>query len=229
MTCARSASAALLVLLVAGCAHVAPRPPRAEEAPRRAAPGGAPPAAASPQSPRAGAPGAPGTPDPSEVMTPAELATIPDPVPDAGSAPRAAPAAPKARAAPGSQAAPDSAPAPEAAGRAPDGQAPADHSSSSPGEALEGSSGARAAGNAVWRVQIFASPDRKLADQQAMEASTRLGVPASVVYEGRLYKVRLGAFGSDDEAQALRERAVRQGWPGAFRVRTSKATNDDSK
>lgn len=43
-----------------------------------------------------------------------------------------------------------------------------------------------------------------------------------IVLEGGLYKVRLGAMTTEAEAQALRDRAVRDGFPGAFRVRTAR-------
>jgi hypothetical protein len=77
-------------------------------------------------------------------------------------------------------------------------------------------------------VQIFASPDLGLADRQAKQASARLGVPSSIEFEAPLYKVRLGEFASEEEAQALRERAVREGYPGAFRVRLTKSASNDS-
>jgi cell division septation protein DedD len=54
----------------------------------------------------------------------------------------------------------------------------------------------------------------------AREASQRLGTTYVIQYEEALYKVRLGSFASEEEAQALREKAVQGGFPGAFRVRT---------
>ncbi len=143
-------------------------------------------------------------------MTPEELASIPDPVPEAAAA------ADTARAAPGQGQAPDVAP-------------PADLPARGPGGAQEGAPGARTAGSAVWRVQIYASPDLKLADRLAKEASARLGVPASIEYDAQLYKVRLGDFATEEEAQALRARAVREGYPGAFRVRALTATSSEDK
>ena len=199
----------LLSLAALGCARSAARPPAPSRAERPAA---APEAPASRQAlPRAPAPApAPARVAPGEVMTPEELATIPDPVPEA---PTAA----------------DSAPALGTEGRAHDVPPPADHSAKSPGEALEGPSGARTAGSSVWRVQIFASPDLQLADRQAKQASARFGVPASIEFEASLYKVRLGEFASEEEAQALRERAVREGYPGAFRVRQLEPTTKDAE
>ncbi|MGE5178115.1 MAG: SPOR domain-containing protein [Bacteroidota bacterium] len=68
-------------------------------------------------------------------------------------------------------------------------------------------------------MQIHASENRDDADRVGRQAAVLLGVPYTLVHEGGLYKVRLGAFATDAEAGALRERAVRAGWPAAFRVR----------
>jgi cell division septation protein DedD len=76
-------------------------------------------------------------------------------------------------------------------------------------------------------VQIFATPTLAEADRVSKAASARLGVPGSIEFEERLYKVRLGAFATEEEAQALRERAVREGYPGAFRVRTTGNASGD--
>jgi hypothetical protein len=73
---------------------------------------------------------------------------------------------------------------------------------------------------------VFASPELAQADRVAKEASARLGAGYVIQYEDKLYKVRLGAFPSEASAQALRERAVRAGFFGAFRVRTTKAATD---
>lgn len=79
-------------------------------------------------------------------------------------------------------------------------------------------SGAERAGH-VWRVQVFAAQDLALADRKAKEAEARLGVKAHIEYETPLYKVRLGDYPSEADAQALRERAIEAGYTGAFRVR----------
>jgi hypothetical protein len=79
-------------------------------------------------------------------------------------------------------------------------------------------------GTALWRVQIFATQDRVLADRTAGEASRLLGVKARVDFEGASYKVRLGDYGSEDEAGSLRDQAVRSGYPGAFRIRCAPTT-----
>jgi len=75
-------------------------------------------------------------------------------------------------------------------------------------------------------VQVFAGPDLAQADRVAKEAARRLGVAYVIQYGEKLYKVRLGAFGSESEAQALRERAIQQGFPGAFRVRVAGEATD---
>ena len=134
--------------------------------------------------------------DPSEEITPEELATIPEPVPaSSGGTPRSTrsplPAAQTAQQV-------------DLAPLEPRAQAPAN----------------------LWRVQVFVTQDRSLADRMAKEAAQRLNVKAHVAYEASHYKVRLGDYRSEDEAQPLRERAVRAGFPGAFRIRcTPGATN----
>ena len=73
----------------------------------------------------------------------------------------------------------------------------------------------------IWRVQIFASPDRAQAERTAREASDRLGEPHVIDHEGSLYKVRLGAFSKETDAEPLKRKAVIEGYTGAFRVRTA--------
>lgn len=82
-------------------------------------------------------------------------------------------------------------------------------------------------GASVWRVQVLATPERALADRVAGEAAERLGSTARVQKEGSLYKVRLGAFATEAEAQGLRERAVEMGYPGAFRVKDGPSATDE--
>lgn len=113
----------------------------------------------------------------SEEMTPAELATIPEPVPAASAASGIS--------------------APPAPSRSP----------------------LSAPGGVLWRVQIFSTQDSGLADRIAGEAGQLLGVKAYVAREAFHYKVRLGDFGSETEAQSLRVKAVRSGYLGAFRIR----------
>jgi hypothetical protein len=206
----RAPSTAVLVaacaLAAAGCSRATTRPEPPPAASARAASAaaenaGAANAATEPR-PFAASDSLP----PSEVMTPAELAAIPDPVPQS-SAP-VPPVAVGTSSAAGTTAGSTSAPSPE-----------------SPPPPLE-TDGADAGTTEAetWRVQIFASPDLAQADRVAKEASAKLGVEYSIEFESGLYKVRLGSFGSEAAAQALRESAVGAGYPGAFRTRSNVAT-----
>ena len=77
----------------------------------------------------------------------------------------------------------------------------------------------------LWRVQIFATQDRDLADRMARAAAERLQVKAHVEFESPNYKVRLGDYASEGEARLLRDRALYSGYPGAFRVRCDPDTS----
>ncbi|HEU5310898.1 MAG TPA: SPOR domain-containing protein [Candidatus Eisenbacteria bacterium] len=70
----------------------------------------------------------------------------------------------------------------------------------------------------IWRVQVFASPDRVQAERTAREASERLREPYVIDHEGALYKVRLGGFAKESDAEPLKRKAVLEGYTGAFRV-----------
>ncbi len=136
--------------------------------------------------------------DPSEEITPGELSTIPEPVPGASR---------------GMGGIRQRAPLPMAQ------------------TAPEADSRARDAGSwrdgPLWRVQVFATQDRALADRMAEETAALLHVSAHVAYETPLYKVRLGDYGSEEAAGPLRDRAVQSGFPGAFRIRCAReATNN---
>jgi hypothetical protein len=206
-------------LLLDGCARIGP-PPEGPTGRGGAAPAAAEPAApagaageATPTGPAAtAAPAVPG--DPSEVMSPEELASIPDPVP--GAAAPAGTAAADAGASRPAGAASGGAAETTGAGGGTEPQTGADSSLDAPGG---GSGGQSPPG--VWRVQVFASNERAQADRVAREASEQLGAAYVIQREGALYKVRLGAFAREVDAQSLRERALRAGFPGAFRVRTS--------
>lgn len=141
--------------------------------------------------------------DPSEAITPRELASIPDPIP-AGD-----PAAPSRSARP-------AAGGPEIPSGAPRAAPSIDAAGANPRSAPAG--GGR---GGIWRVQVFASPDLAQANRIAKEASSRFGASAVIEFEDDLYKVRLGAFASEALAQSLRERAVQEGFPGAFRMRSA--------
>jgi SPOR domain len=133
--------------------------------------------------------------DPSEEITPEELESIPEPVP--GASHGEAPATSRSEA--------------RTAQEAPQGDSVTASHPPTPGVAL-------------WRVQIFATQDRVLADRTAGEAARLLGVKARVDFEGTSYKVRLGDYGSEGEAGSLRDQAVRSGYPGAFRIRCAPTT-----
>lgn len=186
-----------LFLLAGGCAH-------ASAAASAARPAGAPTSrpASSPASAASAAPS--GARDPSEEITPEELASIPDPVP-AGN---------------------DSSPPPVAPAKAPAG---ALEPRSAPPESIAPGPPAIAAppGEFTWRVQILATPDRALAARVAAEAAERLGTTSMIVVESGLSKVRLGGFATEGEAQILKGRAVEMGYPGAFRVKVRTRASDE--
>jgi hypothetical protein len=182
------------LLLVAGCAHAGPaaRPP--------AAPAGAL--------------------DPSEEITPEELARIPEPLPRGVSPPSAA----VPRTASSSKG--DSVATSGAPGKAPAG-ALEPRSQSPGGDATAPLAKATPTGEWTWRVQILATPDRVLAGRVAGEAAERLGTTFRIDLESGLYKVRLGGFPGEADAQVLRQRAAEMGYPGAFRVKIRTATPDE--
>lgn len=74
----------------------------------------------------------------------------------------------------------------------------------------------------IWRVQVFASPERAQAERTAREASERLGERYVIDHDGPLYKVRLGTFSKESDAEPLKRKAVLEGYTGAFRVRVAK-------
>lgn len=228
----RSSSALLLALgLIVGCAHA---PPETSSAAPTGTPSSSSQATAptrTPAAPPSQAP-APGTNasagarlDPNEEITSRELASIPDPVPGGSSdAPANAPA-PRAAAVSGtgSQALPAG-----GAGTSAAGSAAPSTGSDAPAAAGTPHPAAPSAKRSVWRVQIHASPALQEADRVAKDASVKLGTTYVLEYEGTLYKVRLGAFDTEDAAGDLRERAIRLGYAGAFRMRED-AENVPSK
>ena len=135
--------------------------------------------------------------DPSEEITPEELASIPEPLPGTSPALKGDPDRPTGSGAPAPSEGPSG--APETTG-ATESEAPP--------------------GSWIWRVQVFASDRREEAERVSREAAQTLSTAASVDRDGAIYKVRLGRFATETEAQALRERAIRAGYPGAFRIRT---------
>lgn len=71
-----------------------------------------------------------------------------------------------------------------------------------------------------YRVQLFATSDRELAEEQAAEYRQTFDESIYVVFEGILYKVRAGDCVSRDEADALRREAIGLGCEGAFIIDT---------
>jgi cell division septation protein DedD len=191
------ATALTAALVLGGCAH-APRHAGGEEPRERdhEAPAPPPRRAELPPEPVPAEPppgGAPARLDPSEQITPEELATLPDPVPRGSAAQEPAPNAPE----------PSSGTLPPGSGSRPSG----------------GDSAAPAPSEGLWSVQIHASESRAEAERLGRAAARRLGAELFIQREGSLYKVRLGAFATEAEAQGLRDRAIRAGYPGAFRTR----------
>jgi hypothetical protein len=195
--------ALLMAAAAAGCARLAASPPEPPAARRNVLPAGAgTPAVSSGATVVAGGSTAASTPslppnrDPGEEITPEELATISEPVP-------------------GSQSVPGWA----------DPGTPSERAQGSPqAQSTWPESGKRRPAS-LWRVQIFVTQDRDLADRKAKEAAERLQVKAHVEFESPNYKVRLGDYASEGEAQPLRDRALYTGYPGAFRVRCDAHTS----
>ncbi len=148
--------------------------------------------------------------DPSEEITPEELASIPEPVPPA-TARKASPPAVSS--------------VPKASPATLEPRSDSLRTDTPPAAASVAPTLPR--GPWVWRVQILATPDRALAERVAGEASERLGTLARVDTVARLHKVRLGGFATEAEAQILKWRAVEMGYPGAFRVKISVAGTDE--
>jgi hypothetical protein len=187
----------------------APSPPPAA-APagdaRAGAPGRTRDAEAGPVPGRSGAKAAPGRLDPSEEITPEELASIPDPVPT-----------------PPTRASASGAPSGANVGLKGSPVPPMDRAAPAGSETPSGpAGGASPAQDSAWywRVQVFASENAAEAERVAREAESRLGEVAAVVHEGSLYKVRLGRFATESGARPLRDRAVDAGYRGAFRTKT---------
>lgn len=196
----------VLAAAAAGCARLAasrPEPPAARRTAVTPAGTGTPAASVgttvSGGSPTVSSPPQPApTPnrDPGEEITPEELAAISEPVP-------------------GSQ----SAPGGIGTGTPPGGP---DGSPQAESTRLES---VRRQSASLWRVQIFVTQDRDIADRMAREAAERLQIKAHVQFESPNYKVRLGDYPSEGEAQLLRDRALYSGYPGAFRVRCDPDTS----
>ena len=71
-----------------------------------------------------------------------------------------------------------------------------------------------------FRVQVFASTSRGNAERVFSEARGLLGEKAYLEVVPPLYKVRMGNFLTQQEAQLLKERAIEKGYKSAFVVET---------
>ena len=75
-------------------------------------------------------------------------------------------------------------------------------------------------GGDCWQAQLVATGDRARADRVKSEAEALLGVPVEIVSRDGTHRVRAGGACLDSAAaMSLVERARRESWPEAFRVR----------
>jgi hypothetical protein len=70
-----------------------------------------------------------------------------------------------------------------------------------------------------WQAQLLATADRARADRVRSEAAALLGVEVMVVTRDGVHRVRAGGCLDGEAALRVAERARREGWPEAFRVR----------
>jgi len=84
-----------------------------------------------------------------------------------------------------------------------------------PGDSAAGDDAERAYG---FRVQLFATANRELAESRAVEYRQIFDEAVYVDFEGLLYKVAVGDCQTRDEAQALRRVAIGAGCGDAFVV-----------
>jgi hypothetical protein len=69
-----------------------------------------------------------------------------------------------------------------------------------------------------FRIQVFASADRDVAQNARAVAAERLGLPAYLDLEGGVYKVRVGDFSNRDAANAALATVRGQHYPDAWVV-----------
>ncbi len=77
-----------------------------------------------------------------------------------------------------------------------------------------------------FRVQVFATADRAIADSEAQLAGGRFGAPAYVDLDGGMYKVRVGDFvtrAEADKALAAIRRNYADAWVVATKIRVKRA------
>ncbi len=82
----------------------------------------------------------------------------------------------------------------------------------SAGSAPQAAPGAGDAGEARYRVQIFASPDADAAERVRAEIEARFGVPTSVTFQSPYYKVRAGDCPTNDACRDLQEKLRSAGY-----------------
>lgn len=80
-----------------------------------------------------------------------------------------------------------------------------------------------------YRIQIYASTAMDLAQQAAREAQGRMNEKVYVEFDAPYYKVRLGDCATSEEAQLLREQAIRVGYENAWVVRTAISADEESR
>jgi hypothetical protein len=72
-----------------------------------------------------------------------------------------------------------------------------------------------------WRVQVAAVPEADRSERLKSAAESQLSVPCVVQKEKGLYKVRTKDCQDSAAAEAIRKRAVADGFSGAFKIRDS--------
>lgn len=78
-----------------------------------------------------------------------------------------------------------------------------------------------AGGEEAISVQVLATVDRRKAEELRESLAGRLGLPARIVREQEIWKVRVGSFEDLLAAEALRRRLIGLGYDDAFLVGAS--------
>ena len=71
-----------------------------------------------------------------------------------------------------------------------------------------------------FRVQVFATQDRNMADQLQRELVLKFDEKVYIVFEAPNYKLRVGDFLDRENAERLRKRLVSSDFPSSWIVRT---------
>lgn len=69
-----------------------------------------------------------------------------------------------------------------------------------------------------FRIQVFASADRDVAQQARTAAAARLGIPAYMDLDGGIYKVRVGDYARREDASAALSKVRGADYPDAWIV-----------